>query len=408
MGKTYTRTRNQGRPWRPSRFVMDAIQAALVAAKYGGNGGRRPIGFGTGGKRPSGGTEVGYESKRRKRRLSYNQGDLEGKIRRVRKVSKKYWKRYSKAKQGEPNAMIKHCREQVGTVTDGKCVWLTHTTFNAQDAMWTLCAAFLRCCLKQEGVDITSWTDVNNGLISSIVLESFNTMTNAYALQDLVVIGGTSTYDQIVTTMRATMYTMDEHLRPNRLLYKNSANIYFGQIALQGARVTFYSKGSLKMQNQSVVTAGDDEQDVNNVPLYGKTYEFRGSVLQTKAYTNVLYLPFNSSVLAQGASVATVLQEPLLPSSLVGCFGTGKISINPGRIKTSVITKRFNMAIGEFYQKIKDREVNNSYHVKSRAIALEKVLGVGVNNIQIAYEHDLKMYLTLKLDRNETPQYNAV
>jgi len=209
--------------------------------------------------------------------------------------------------------------------------------------------------------------------------------------------------------MRAAYYSMSEAYRPSRLLYKNSVGTYIGQVALQGARVSFYSKGSLKMQNQTVVTAGDDEQDVNNVPIYGKTYQYKGNVMQTKSYTTIIKLDYDQSVVAQGASSNMTLQEPPQPSTLIDCYRSGKIAINPGRIKSSVITKKFTVSLGEFYKAVKEWDtVNNTYLTTTRSIALEKVLAVGANNITIAYEHDLKMYLTLKLDRIETPPYNIV
>lgn len=393
-------TRGSGKPWKPSRFVMDAIQSAVFAANQAAK---------MGSKRPSSYSSSGYNKRRRRGRGYSNYGELAGKFYKVRKVGKKYWKRYAKGKQGEVNATIKHCRETSGTVTDSKCVWLTHTSMRQEDALWMLCAAYLRLSYKQEGVDITSWQDTNNGSIAQISIENYNTITNSYVITVLANIGATDTYATIVNVMRTAYYSLSGAYRPSRLLYKNSAGVYIGQVALQGARVSYYSKGSLKMQNQTVVSVGDDEQDVNNVPVYGKTYQYKGNVMQTKSYSTIIKLGYDESVDAVGAGSSMILQEPPQASSIVDCYRSDKIAINPGKIKSSVLTKKVSVSLGEFFKALKEWDVaDNTYLTKTRSISLEKVLAVASNDIKIAYEHDLKQYLTLHLDRIETPPYNLV
>jgi hypothetical protein len=90
-------TRSSGSSWKPSRFVMDAIQSAILAANQAAK---------MGSKRSAPYARSGYNKRRRRVRGGSNYGELAGKFYKVRKVGKKYWKRYAKGKQGEVNATI--------------------------------------------------------------------------------------------------------------------------------------------------------------------------------------------------------------------------------------------------------------------------------------------------------------
>lgn len=164
-------------------------------------------------------------------------------------------------------------------------------------------------------------------------------------------------------------------------------------------RIQHYAKSAIKFQNRTVNSAGNVEaDDVDNVPLYGKTYDGFGKnwiQLEDRWYYPPLVNEENSTNLA--STVTGVLAEPAPLSTIKGCSKSGKIHLDPAEIKTSVLTSGFKMNANKFLFLLARDQGGDSNIVnlgKVRLITLEKMIQAvettNENGIKLFYETDLK------------------
>lgn len=202
-------------------------------------------------------------------------------------------------------------------------------------------------------------------------------------------------------------------------------NFSNGLIKLDNATFTIFSKSTLKVQNRTVNQTGGDEESVDNVPLYGKAFYGKGS--GTSAITaDQTYSGGAASGFWCDASNGTMAKVPLekwyqeIPqaSHFRHVLTTGKVHLDPGHIKTSVLDGKVTISVNKLYRILfrTDSAVNN--HSKAilgrfRFMMLEKMLtsvtGEAANSIKCAFEHNIRIggYITLKRS-TETAQLNSV
>jgi len=137
-------------------------------------------------------------------------------------------------------------------------------------------------------------------------------------------------------------------------------------VDLRGATIHFNAKSSFKLQNRSVTeTLNVESDDVDNVPVAGRTYEGSGmsatvspsgwknaTGYQNYAISSNVYGLINETDFQGGAASIKVLSEPPLPALVHPCTRSGKIRIEPGEIKTSVLTGGFGGSLDKFYSKL--------------------------------------------------------
>jgi len=174
----------------------------------------------------------------------------------------------------------------------------------------------------------------------------------------------------------------------------------YTKLDLENVTVSLSSKSAIKMQNRTVEEAGDDENEVNNIPLYGKSFTGAGTGPQRKDQ----YGEQNTFVVNQTTGVIIVpeniqMREPPPPEEFNRVKMVGKVKIEPGEIKTSVLsasaTHKFNIWYRGFVrswmvqssgtppasQKFPDYAEGNY-----RTFFIEKMLAVGSASIKTAYE----------------------
>lgn len=175
---------------------------------------------------------------------------------------------------------------------------------------------------------------------------------------------------------------------------------------LSAAMFTYRSKSALKLQNRTINSTGLTEADeVDNVPLYGKSYEGDGNFFRVKGgYSSEGTIAPLSGVapptLENVALNTSYLAEPPKPSQLLHVKRNGTIHLDPGEIKTSVIYHSIKISLNTLMKKL--RYNTSVAGVASpecllgnyRVFALEKMLKVGkessVSQMKVAYEIDQK------------------
>lgn len=180
-------------------------------------------------------------------------------------------------------------------------------------------------------------------------------------------------------------------------------------------------KSSLKVQNRTINTVGNDEaDDVDNVPLQGYLYKCKGNNLRNKSQRRVLrgigpdsFYRANDIILFDGitrATPGTLLNsgeyvqlninqsaqvkpsEPAKPYEIDNCISSSKIRMNPGAIKTSILSQKYKVSfhymmgllctgalIGNAMRYEKDKGFTQVMH-------LEKVIGSTNSSVAISAE----------------------
>lgn len=169
------------------------------------------------------------------------------------------------------------------------------------------------------------------------------------------------------------------------------------KLDLEKATLDLYSKSSLKIQNQTVGSSGNNEwDDVDNVPLYGKQYDGPGNYMQVEK-TFISPLPtVTGNYYAQGYLSTSVLAEPQPLSVMKRAKRVGKIHLDPGHIKTSTLIDRRRISINVLLQLLTRSGVaDNLCKIgKFRYFVMEKMLqsvgGNEYNGIKVHFEVDLK------------------
>lgn len=187
---------------------------------------------------------------------------------------------------------------------------------------------------------------------------------------------------------------------------------------LTGCMVTFFGKSALKVQNRSVNTAGGDEEAVDNAPLQGKAYYGKGSgaVPYTKDVKGLVAAAgfFGNDKNGSIAKVPTEswYQEPPTAKHFANVKLFGKVLLEAGHIKTSVLYSEHNVPLDNLYRLLTSFRTDNNTnwtacHTKHsvghfRFMLLEKMInssvGTTANAINVGFEVNLRhgAFVTLK------------
>lgn len=225
-----------------------------------------------------------------------------------------------------------------------------------------------------------------------------------FTIQSPAVAFGTLTQEGIANALFAVNYS--DFTVFERVLYRPKNDTVGGvSINLLGAKVHMAAFSQLKMQNQTVHVAADNEaDDVNNVPLIGKSYQGTGSGTNfiTSQSGTIPFIADNITGTINKASTANETHEPPPARMFSQVRAAGGIRLGPGEIKTSTISYAKVMSLQNFAMLVFTGDPTsaspNRYRYRKfgefKMYALEKQLEftapAAETNIKIAYEHDLK------------------
>lgn len=192
----------------------------------------------------------------------------------------------------------------------------------------------------------------------------------------------------------------------------------YHSIYLKNARISFDSKSTLKIQNRSRNASGtgedgDDADDVDNTPVHGYSYEGKGAGVQYTvplAYYPIQPLLADPWGVISGADDGDLPKEPPLVGSLIGPNRSGKIHLDPGHIKTSVLTFKGSFSLNILWSKMaiqNDSPGTPNKYVNTRVgnfrlFAVEKMINTAevADSIVLGFEHNLRLGATLKTFRS--------
>lgn len=302
-------------------------------------------------------------------------------------------------------------------VSYGQSVYLGHSTVPLNLSRTHYWRAFTKALMRAIGINIE---DFNDFLVGTTIGVEFyyklhpNDPPTTYGF----------TFAPLVKTYENMAQEFSEQFKNNNeSLYFQKVHVVTPnqpdkQFDLSKAKMEYYCKSSLKMQNQTVNAALDnDSDDVNNVPLYGKSYEGTGNgAFYIKDYNQknfigrqldglIIYQP--DAITAPGTPNDYALGEPQSYKLFKYVKKSGKIHLDAGQLKTSVLTFQKSMGFSALWRNI-DQDDSDATPFWTRMgnfrfFGVEKMMQFiqtnSANRIHLAYEVDNKIGMVCTLPK---------
>jgi len=341
-------------------------------------------------------------------------------------------RRYSKTSQRRTNG-VNYTAEFGGTYADTNMVVVGHSTTPGEKLMRMVWLSVLKKLLLGAGFvneveDFASVNLFNDDGTGSAEPNSVDLLTVYYQTR----IGQSVTDDSRelglvgASVIDVADWLMDTARPWNTVGETNGDNFHFYEISFKPHGIVpgftsapqhpkrYYSlmlenlvimcdvKSSFKMQNRTVNTEGEDATAVDNVPLYGKSYEGSG----TGAWWKDQQLHQGSGFVANhlnGVFMTTRpanMLEPPKSEEFRGVTKVGKIHLQPGQIKTSVLNYKASHTIKQWVKLLEPLRFLAyplSKTGKYRFFCIEKIMDPeGTSSIVCGYEHNLAITTSVK------------
>jgi len=319
-----------------------------------------------------------------------------------------------------------------GVVTPGvgaeQVIYLGHATASPDQIRVHLWRAFVKFFANRLGYTVTSVQDKplagstgGRRMTWEILYKQTPTSvtsTTGFVLTD------TMSWDTFAGLFRTTFTSSNLQLQTMKVYeLDTSAGAYALPIAsfnLTKAKINIYAKSSFKVQNRTINTEGDNEgDDVDNVPLYGKSYEGsgNGAVYMKDGCSTGTFLANSQGIINPHPisidSEFNDLNEPPNYKQFTFVKKHGKIHLDPGHIKTSVLTykKGFNMMNlmkilndGASVTSVPRVSIGN-YRFFAMEKMVQAVATTTTNAPKIAYEIDWKLGIYVTCPKSQITTY---
>lgn len=306
-------------------------------------------------------------------------------------------------------------------------VAIGHSTLSPTNFYFLLGRSILKDMLKKAGIPMPELDDPFPFPVGTTIFITFqyDPLAGDTTATAFTSIGGSSFGDAANGIINQLVSIVAGQAEGNSLILK-SANIttgtgpssgYAASILLDTATVHYHSKSSLKVQNRTLALGADDDnnstENVANQPLYGKSFDCPGGGLVFKQCgnggVNYALLPQEAGLIGE-AMVQGHCQEVPIPSMFVRVNKSAKVRLEPGQLKTSVLTHTVTMNLNKFIQQIVygtgKRLQQLGTVAKTRVIMLEKMITATAGDLppSIAGEVNLRHGLFLTYRTSYTTQ----
>jgi len=315
--------------------------------------------------------------------------------------------------------------EFIGGQEDVDCLYVGHSTVPIEPALYQVCFGLYKAMWKIIGIRASDSATV---IPPECVGSKFEFMEARYDSNVTTVIHSrvvliTDTLDVLVSLLVTAIKGWLGVGGQFRYLFsmKFVADKRVIDVDLTKATIRLISESTFKIQNHSK-NGGESADDVDNVPLIGKSYKIRGQAIQIHGQprgfaTNNMTSSNSKGIVAYSANNDTSgkFKEPVLKGTVVGCISYGDVQIQPGEIRTSIETFNKNMSFTQFFNKLQyqwDTGSAKQYNPGTQLgtttfFGLEKQLNNdNISPIIIDYEHNLRMGTVVSLKQTGfTSQY---
>jgi len=293
----------------------------------------------------------------------------------------------------------------VSTATAGNTVAIGHANVAANVAhtmMWR--AIVKRLFVAQGHNDLSNFEAALSGAATGdLVRVRYRLSADAaWTNRDYTMTAGTTSPNLVSISLAQFFYTIETDIEFQFIEYRPDSagptQLAYIQLPLKNCQVHFTGKSTLKIQNRTINTTGGDEESVDNVPLYGRVYGGNGNGTEAKTQDNTFIVAAMSfrgdETHGAIAKVPTErwYQEIPEPSMFTNVLTVGKISLDPGQVKTSALSFDKSYALNKIYKSNFNTAVTHPKcnFGKYRFMLLEKMINSSTpsatNSIKIAYE----------------------
>jgi hypothetical protein len=339
---------------------------------------------------------------------------------RFRRASKKYAKKnWKKQKYG-----VSLNKETGKIYTAAECIFVGHSTCPAQtvrEMMWR--AIIKRLAIQAGRYDIT---DLSATLPSGTICEVkwHNDGINTPEQNAGYTFGASNSLEDLADWCSSQFRPFNDGENEQRFwkFIRLRPSAVYNPDGIQEARINLYKcilhfdiKSSFKLQNRSINSAtwsNEEADNVDNVPLYGKSYEGRGSgaIIKNANKTGLLgadipnFMADYQHGYIEGGATINNLREPPYASDFMYVRKSGKVRMEPGAIKTSTLSSGGRTTFTELQQALGQTESvlypgNVPEASKTiqrlgvyRFFGLEKMIDAQASfPMTIATEHNLRM-----------------
>jgi len=320
------------------------------------------------------------------------------------------------------------CRELGNVAGDAtaECQYVMHATMEPYVFATDLSRAITKWLAIKLGKDLSDFSSVAYGGAETNPQITFRYRlfpTGAILPYVVPITLGTTTWDDIAVSIRNGVINITDSTPFDPLSNLNyqiqSVTWTIGgqtrSFNLLRARIQIYIKSALKIQNRTVnLAANDEEDDVDNVPLYGKSYEGTGNYFTLAGGPNgfdtvTVGVPARNDgppTVNNAATGVSTLTEPPKASQLYRVKKNGKAHLDPGQVKTSLLIYRKSLSFNSLIKAISKGNypvappsISTCSLGNFRCFAFEKMLNAvattDVNGIKLAYEHDHKTAVSM-------------
>lgn len=289
--------------------------------------------------------------------------------------------------------------KEIGTVLTGTVntypLYVGHATHGDNEFLQR---NFFRCLVRElyekSGVRISDLQTESPGTTTINMLYVIDDV-NAAEAQISVATAGLS-YQQVANGLYNDWQTVRNTAPAERNIFISQVYLATGAhtaaaLLYKDLIVNILVKSDLKIQNRTLATGTDEDnnstENISNQPLYGKMYQGKGNGLISKSFNQAVntgksLLAANNTGLIRLAPTAANLwfKDVPLASQFLPQPKMGKVSIEPGNVKTSSVVAVYRMKQTDFWNMLPSSagvssNLQNRYG-KYRIFALEKALCV--------------------------------
>lgn len=313
--------------------------------------------------------------------------------------------------------------EWASLTQDPTCVYVGHGSFPIQKLTVTVLMALIRKMYAKANMYITNPTSIIPfSDLSVIQLYVKNIATGAETVFNSYgpIVGGYSLLQVAdhFADQFAIIYSADanENLVLHSLqLYDNPApQDVKARIFIQQCKVDLNCSSYMKIQNRTSSASGALEaDDVDNQPIKGLCY-FVDSLQPKYAGQSSFNFPLNADtgIITLTAGSNNALRDPFHPK-MIGAKKASNVILNPGEVKSSKLTFKRSIGLDHLFKRLNlGPTTTTSTRVtlgQSQIFALEKIIGVGNTEVQVAYEAEFYISANISFKKAQPMvEYNWV
>lgn len=227
------------------------------------------------------------------------------------------------------------------TITDS--LYIGHITFLQTVIRVHLYRVLVKYLFERMSISVKNFNDVAEMNVGDVITLFYKNNQEDATAEAFVqyVFAAAGTYENIVTNFETLIGAANPEFIFTSMKYQCSGgNPISAKINLLYATIKIDAKSSLKIQNITRGSLGAEADNVDNVPLYGRSYYGKGTgcITNRNALTEVTMIGNDATgIIWKVGAVAAGTSEMPPPAYFLGVKGSGKARLEPGHIKTSVL-----------------------------------------------------------------------